>query len=76
MGQGGDEEGTGRRQGGQEQLRLFEMCENHKKTCEISNGAAQQLRKSKTSQKSSGYKEGTRRGQAGDKRGTRPAETI
>ena len=61
--------------GGQEQLRLFES-ENQRKTVETSNGAAQQRRTSKKSLTTSGDNEGTRRGQAGDQRGTRAAENI
>ena len=52
------------------------MWEKQKKIVETSNGAAQQLRINKTLPKTSGEKEGTRRGQAGDKRGTRATETI
>ena len=52
------------------------MCENQRKTVETSNGAAHQLKISKKEQKNSGDKEGTRRGQAGDKRRTRAAEII
>ena len=50
----------------------MEICENRRKTVEISNGAAQQLRIHKESQKTAG----TGKGHGGDRQGTSGGQEL